>query len=426
MGDPESESRKSEHKKLEEEIHEAIPDQAAEVLKKFLSRSLSWSAQQLERLSDSPFVDRTGFARSVKSAGEQLQKAAIDPSGALEVTLADLHQAFEGAMEATLESYRLADSSVKRSIMENVPAVSIMGPTFRQTAREVRTSLRKQGLDIDADQLMSDFEKSGKRRMVLFIPGLFSDETLWSSSGTPFSFAETVEVQDGFCAFFRFPPLQSIPETGAELLQILREIRRLHSGPVDVVAYSEGGLILRSALFQDQNGRDASSSESITPWIRHILMISSPDSGSFLEKMGFWIGLGLAGLSQLAHQLIDYPELERSPAIQDLSAGRIRKDGNDEQLYYGELDDVPATQIYSLLSKNNNVWESWLGDGVVEEVSLAYLSARVYAKKENPGNRIHCILGRNHFQILNDPGTSRILRSVLQENFSNRPTGRTG
>lgn len=436
MDESESDSRKSEekseHQKLEEEINKAIPRDAAELLQGFLSRSLSWSGQQLERLSDSPFVDRTGFARAVKTAGEQLKKAALDPAGALEVTLADLHQAFEGAMDATMESYRLADSSVKRSIMENVPAVSIMGPSFTRSGTDVRTSLRKEGKDISPRDLVNDFRASGKERIVLFVPGLFSDETLWSNSGTPFSFEETVESLNGFCAYLRFPPLQSIPRTGAELLSILDSIRSLHQPGIDIVSYSEGGLILRSALYLDKNRpalagdtEGISETGSVSRWIRHALMISSPDAGSFLEKMGFWIGLGLAGLSQLANQLLDYPELERSQAIKDLGRGRIRPEEESEQLYFGELDDIPATQIYSLLSKNNNVWESWLGDGVVEEVSLAYLSARVYATKENAPNRVHCILGRNHFQILNDPATSRILRSVLMENFSSRPTGKT-
>ncbi|MBR31528.1 MAG: hypothetical protein CMN77_09430 [Spirochaetaceae bacterium] len=408
-----SDRKKSKRPRLEDEIHKAIPEDGAERLQRFLSHSLSWSGQQLEKLSDSPFVDRTGFARAVKSAGDRLQQAAQDAPQILESTLADLHQAFEGAFQSTVESYRLADSSVRRSVMENVPAVSIMGSSFRAADQNIKTSFRKEGKDMSPEQLVADFKESGQSRMALFLPGLFSDESLWNNSGTPFSFPETVGSMDIYSAFLRFPPLQSIPDSGAQLLSLLKSLKNLHSQPIDIVAYSEGGLILRSALDQDQT-----SGADITPWIRHALMISSPDAGSFLEKMGFWIGLGLAGLSQLANQLLNYPELERSPAIEDLSLGRIRSgQGEGAKLYYGELDQVPATQIYSLITKNNNVWESWLGDGVVEEVSLAYLSARVYARKKNPANRVHCILGRNHFQILNDPATSRILRSVLQESF---------
>lgn len=412
-----SESQKKGRPGLEEEIHRAIPTAAAERLQRFLSHSLSWSGQQLEKLSDSPFVDRTGFAHAVKSAGDRLQQAAQDAPQVLETTLADLHQAFEGAFESTVESYRLADSSVRRSVLENVPAVSVLGSSFK-AGETIRTSFRMDGQDIGVQQLLDAYRSSGKKRMVIFLPGLFSDESLWQNSGTPFPFSEAVDSMDGFCAFLRFPPLQSIPDTGRELLELLLSLKEHHNQPVDLVAYSEGGLVLRSALDQDQR-----NGSHIIPMIRHALMISSPDAGSFLEKMGFWIGLGLAGLSQLAHQLLNYPELERSAAIEDLSLGRIRKAEEQEpgRLYYGELDRIPATQIYSLITKNNNVWESWVGDGVVEEVSLAYLSARVYAKKENAVNRVHCVLGRNHFQILNDPATSRILRSVLNEPFSIKP-----
>ncbi|MBU44695.1 MAG: hypothetical protein CMN76_15845 [Spirochaetaceae bacterium] len=435
-----SDSNEEQQKKLEEEIHSAIPADAAERLQRFLSHSLSWSGRQLEKLSDSPFVDRTGFARSVKEAGDRLKKAAEDAPRVLETTLADLHEAFDGAFQSTVESYRLADSSVRRSVMENVPAVSIMGNSFRAPDHEVQTSFRKDGKDISVPELIQDFRKSGRRRLVVFLPGLFSDESLWANSGTPFSYVETVESLDGYSAFVRFPPLQSIPETGARLKELLHELKSGHPDYIDIVAYSEGGLILRSALYQDRptegsdskvasnsNQSSGSNESALAGWIRHVLMISSPDGGSFLEKMGFWIGLGLAGLSQLANQLLNYPELERSPAIEDLSLGRIRPEDQGqtvlERIYFGELDAVPATQIYSLVTKNNNVWESWLGDGVVEEVSLARLSADVYARKENPANRVHCILGRNHFQILNDPAITRILRSVLDESFSDRKTG---
>ncbi|MCB1305656.1 MAG: hypothetical protein KDK37_15315 [Leptospiraceae bacterium] len=416
--DPDKGRDSGKNRKLLEEIQKSIPEDAARRLQTFLSHSLSWSGQQLEKLSDSPFVDRTGFAKAVRSAGDELQKAANqDPTELLESTLVELQGALEGAFQSTMASYRLADTTVRRSVLENVPAVSVLGSSFRSPDHDIRTSLRRNGTDESVNQFLEGFRKSGHSRIVFFVPGLFSDESLWTQCGSPKHFASLAESLGGFAGFFRFPPLESIIVVAGEFLSILQALRKeIPDVPMDIVTYSEGGLIVRAALYRDQNEIQGPESGAITAWIRHILMISSPDGGSFLEKMGFWIGLGLAGLSQLAGRLINYPEMERSPAIKDLSLGRIRESDSD-QLYFGELDKVPCTQVYSLISKNNNVWESWLGDGVVEETSLAYLSARVYASKPNPSRRVHCILGKNHFEILNDESVSRILTEVWNESF---------
>lgn len=87
-------------------------------------------------------------------------------------------------------------------------------------------------------------------------------------------------------------------------------------------------------------------------------------------------------------------------------------------LYFGELDDVNATQIYSLVTKTESKWSSWIGDGIVEKPSLTLLSDKVYRKKSNPESRVHCLFETSHYQVMAHPQTSRILRGTLNDRIN--------
>lgn len=117
---------------------------------------------------------------------------------------------------------------------------------------------------------------------------------------------------------------------------------------------------------------------------------------------------------------------QRSDAIKDLSHGIIREEdwarSNQleryvSDLYFGELDDVNATQIYSLVSEEESKWSSWIGDGIVEKPSLTLLSDKVYRKKSDPASRVHCLFGTSHYQVITHPETREILRRVLTDRF---------
>lgn len=207
-----------------------------------------------------------------------------------------------------------------------------------------------------------------------------------------------------------------------DLVENLLNSPELKDKTLDVISYSQGGLIFRSALYQSKRNGSQFSKR-----IRHALVINSPDGGSYIEKIGFWLGLGAESLPILPVHILGFIGNQRSDAIKDLSHGIIREEDwiqNDQMkrylndLYFGELDDINATQIYSLVTETESKWSSWIGDGIVEKPSLTLLSDKVYRKKSNPESRVHCLFGTSHYQVMAHPQTSRILREVLNDRMN--------
>ena len=193
----------------------------------------------------------------------------------------------------------------------------------------------------------------------------------------------------------------------------------------DFICYSQGGLLLRSALYYAKAvaGQDA---ESYLPLpIGKAVLISSPDGGSYIEKLGFWLGLTMEFMPLLSLKAIGFVGNQRAEAMKDMSHGIIREEDRDnsasnqvarylQERYFGELDDIDAYQVYSLVSEKEGI-EAWLGDGVVEKPSLAMLSQRVFRAKENPDSRVHVIQDCSHFQIMHTEEASRILREIYSK-----------
>lgn len=205
------------------------------------------------------------------------------------------------------------------------------------------------------------------------------------------------------------------------LIEALLNSPEIKGGTLDVISYSQGGLIFRSALYQAKQKNSPFSDR-----IRHALVINSPDGGSYIEKIGFWLGLGAESLPILPINILGFIGNQRSDAIKDLSHGIIREEDwiqNDQikryvnDLYFKELDEVNATQIYSLVTKEESKWSSWIGDGIVEKPSLTLLSDRVYRKKSDPESRVNCLLETSHYQVITHPETHKILRRVLTSPF---------
>ncbi|MCB1168483.1 MAG: alpha/beta hydrolase, partial [Leptospiraceae bacterium] len=218
-------------------------------------------------------------------------------------------------------------------------------------------------------------------------------------------------------------PGNPIPENGRALYEMLHDFfaqEEFYQSRPRALCYSQAGLILRSALYLSQ--QPDSSSEDFSKWLDHVIFISSPDGGSYIEKLGFWIGLGLSRVPLPVVSLLGAIGNERSEAMKDLSHGIIRiedrtmdqTDRYGAETYHGELENLMGTQIYSSVSEKSEIWGSWFGDGVVEDTSLKKLSDSVFRKKENPDDRVHHLTGLSHFQIMNAPETMAIVRRILE------------
>ena len=400
-----------------------VTDQTLEGVRKVLSGSLTWTGERLEEISGAlPFVPPDSkLPKNLAESGQTLQKVGDQASDNFLQAISSTREAFRAA----LESIDVADDVLHKTLFENIPVSSVVGDSFAGVVKtsNIKTSFRLNGADVSVREVAADFRGSGLRKIILGVPGLFCDESLWSACGTPLPVTDLVRELGFYPLMMRFNPGDHISSNSRDLLMLMKEftsLEEIDETPINVIAYSLGGLILRGALYQDNL---AEKTQSILKGrIAKTILVSSPDGGSYLEKIGFWVGLGLEKLPLPVVNWIGYVGNQRSDAINDLSHGIIREEDWKEggqlkryvgRLYFGELDDVDAYQVYSQVSVADDPWVSWFGDGIVEEASLSSLSDQVYRKKPDPDNRVHVIRGKSHFQVMHSSELNKILRNIL-------------
>lgn len=392
-----------------------------ESVRSILTQSFDWSSKQLSQLSGIPLVQNTSLSEFFSKSGESLKNASEKTEQGLTRALSSTAK----AMHETLDALEKADLVVKRIFFENIPVSSIVGESFAGlvTTSHIQASFRLEGKDVGIQEILMDWKKSKLPRLILCIPGLFCDEGLWNAKGE-LPLSDTMKECGYYPIYLRFNPgihLSTNAKLMLNLIEALLNSPETKGRTLDVISYSQGGLIFRSALYQAKQ-----KNSSFSDRIRHALVINSPDGGSYIEKIGFWLGLGAESLPILPINILGFIGNQRSDAIKDLSHGIIREEDwiqNDQikryvnDLYFKELDEVNATQIYSLVTKEESKWSSWIGDGIVEKPSLTLLSDRVYRKKSDPESRVNCLLETSHYQVITHPETHKILRRVLTNPF---------
>ncbi|TGL60716.1 esterase/lipase family protein [Leptospira sarikeiensis] len=388
-------------------------------VKSALAGSFEWCAKSLSEISTTPLVQGTQLGEFLQNTGKTLGEAGNK-------TEEGLSKAFEStaqAMHTALEALSSAESKIQRKVFENISVSSIVGESFAGfvTTSEIQGSFRLNGEDVSPERVIEDWKKSGSKKPILCIPGLFCDEGLWINNGeVPFS--EILLKENYYPFYLRFNPGAHISDNGSKLLELFKKLledQELQKNKFDIVSYSQGGLILRSALYKSiEEGKPLSSN------IRKVLFISSPDGGSYIEKVGFWLGLSAEAMPIFPVQLVGYIGNQRSDAMKDLSHGIIRekdwKEGThlsryDKGKYFGELDDIDAYQIYSFVSEEEGDWSSWIGDGIVEKPSLTLLSDPVLRKKTNPEKRVKLLKGLSHYQIMPSPELREYFLEIFKE-----------
>lgn len=389
-----------------------------EGVRSILTESFDWTSKQLSQLSDAPLIQNTSLSEFLSKSGESLRNAGQKTEQGLTQALTSTAK----AMHVALDALENADIVVKRTLFENIPVSSIVGESFAGlvTTSHIKASFRLDGKDVEYQEILMDWKNSKLPNLILCIPGLFCDEGLWNAKGeVPLS--DTMKECGYYPIYLRFNPgihLSTNAKLMLELVENLLNSPELKDKTLDVIAYSQGGLIFRSALYQART-----KNSPFPKKIRHALVINSPDGGSYIEKIGFWLGLGAESLPILPVSIVGFIGNQRSDAIKDLSHGIIREEDwvhNDQikrytnDSYFGELDDINATQIYSLVTEEESKWSSWIGDGIVEKPSLTLLSDKVYRKKPNPESRVYRLLETSHYQVMTHPETREILRKVLK------------
>lgn len=390
-------------------IAAGITNGALTGVQSFLNSSFQWSIQQLKQLQAPPAV-----AELIEQSISKLEQTAKQT----ESTLNQAIDSTSNAMQVSRQALDTAFQAIQSSIFENVAVSSIVGESFADviTTSEIRPSFRLNGKDVSIEKVAD--QSSENTDLLLCVPGLFCDETMWHR----FWADSNLKLQ---FLYARFNPGAHISDNGKALLLMIEQIAdcpKFKNCKLNIITYSQGGLILRSALYQlAQKGE---GHNQLLAKLGKTILISSPDGGSYIEKVGFWLGMAAESMPIWAVQLIGKIGNQRSDAMKDLSHGLIREedwqnidhpDRYGKQLYFGELDNVDAYQIYSIIANDDSSFSSWIGDGVVEKSSLTKLS-NVFQSKQAAANglsRSTVLNNLSHYSILESDQLKQSVNKIL-------------
>jgi pimeloyl-ACP methyl ester carboxylesterase len=379
----------------------------------------------LELLSKIQFLP-LDWKENLEKSSLALHDSTIESSKALELAIEATNEAFSKALNAM----DIANRHSIDFIYDNRVLSSILGSSHNSliSLTEIKMSFRSLGKDISIEEILYDYKQSGLSKIILFIPGLFTDESLWLdrtltidnrnviSSGI----ADDYQRRGYYPIFIRFNHGKHISDNGKELLLLLTDL--LNKAPslrLNVFCYSIGCLVFRSTLYYARENLSEISIKNIDK----VIFISSPDGGSYLEKAGFWATFLMERAPTLAIQLIGIIGNLRSDAIKDLSHGVIREeDWNQfnylsrywQNHYFGELDNINCYQLYSSFGEENSILQEWLGDGIVELSSLTLLRDNVFLKKDRTQLRSTNITGNNHFTILQSGFLRKRIAEIME------------
>lgn len=386
-------------------------EKTLEFTKNTISKSLNWSGDSLEVLSKN-----LAFWEEARLKLEETSKNLKLSSEEHRIKIESAIQDSVSLFEKGLKQVKFWEKTTDTLITENRVLSSILGSTMDGSVKlsKITMSFRNKGEDITTKQLVDDFLQSGDSEITFFIPGLFTDESLWRNKRVKIKermvlsrgLGDFLDGRGYYPAYIRFNHGLHISENGTELLKLVHEINELLPDvKIHIVAYSIGCLITRSMLYQSKQ-----DGEKRICNLGKVVHIASPDKGSYLEKLGFWVGILMEKAPVTAVSIIGKIGNFRSDAIKDLSHGIIRREDwaiqspaerSGKDFYFGELDGEDFYQAYAVFSLPDKPALSWMGDGIVEVESLRYLSTKLTHQLPNPTYRIQEIQGANHFTILN-------------------------
>ncbi|MCZ8343536.1 MAG: hypothetical protein O9301_10920 [Leptospira sp.] len=366
---------------------------------------------------------------------EALQKVGIQIKETGDKSHESIRQAIETtniAFDKALFRVEVTAKQGEDFIFDNRTISSVIGSSLDQRIKltKIDLSFRTFGKDISIKETIEEYKTSRKSKSVLFVPGLFTDETVWQEQIIKYktrnikTLGIAKELQDlGYHPFYlRFNHGLPIHENGKKLMHYL-DIFFAEDPEIkpEVICYSLGCLVFRSCLYHAKLENK--------PWIDRfgkVISVASPNKGSYLEKLGFWLGFLLERSPNLALKVIGLIGNLRSDAIKDLSFGLIRKEergwlatisGYFQETYFGELDHLDVYQSYALLDGIHNPLQNFLGDGIVEKQSLTYLTDKVYAHRDRQELRTKELIKENHFSILSSRKLVHWIKEVLDDRF---------
>ncbi|MDF3820595.1 hypothetical protein P3G55_11825 [Leptospira sp. 96542] len=392
----------------------------------FLIKGSLTSAGDGISLVSNAFFYKPEWREALQKAGVQIKETGEKSHESLKQAIDTSNQAFEKA----LFKVGLTAKQSENFIFDNRMISSVIGSAHNQKIKltKIDMSLRKIGEDMSVTEAVNDWKTSKSSKSVIFVPGLFTDETVWMEQWIPYkkrkikSLGIATELENiGYFPFYlRYNHGLPIYENGKKLMNLFDQI--FEEDPniqPNIICYSLGCLIFRSCLYH-------AKLENKT-WLSKfgkMIFISSPNKGSYLEKFGFWLGFLMEKSPVIALKIIGMIGNLRSDAIKDLSFGLIRKEdkgwletisGYFQETYFGELNEFDAFQAYSLMEDISSPLQNFLGDGIVEKKSLTYLTNKVYNLKSNPKLRTFELIKHNHFSIISARPLIHWIKQVFGE-----------
>jgi pimeloyl-ACP methyl ester carboxylesterase len=282
----------------------------------------------------------------------------------------------------------------------------VMGDRLAATGNPLATSmsLRWKGRALQEQVLPAALSP----RVLLFIHGLCMNDLQWQpappAGGHVDALAATLHAEP---IRLRYNSGQHISYNGRELSLQLERLLALWPTAIEsisVVAHSMGGLVMRSALQQAQEG--------CMRWpqrLRHIVFLGTPHHGAPLERTGNWVGqllrhtaysapftrlveLRSAGITDLRHGLLLDSDWQGS--------GRFERRADTRTAVPLPTDVACFTVAATTAAQRSALTDRIVGDGLVPLHSALGQHDDAARCLDFADDTQHVCYGMNHMQLL--------------------------
>lgn len=292
----------------------------------------------------------------------------------------------------------------------------------QQNALATPMTLRYQGKPLDWQTMPADLPHTG--RVLLMIHGLCMNDLQWHTSyqGKSVNHGEAVARALGYLPLYlRYNSGLSIASNGQALALQLEDLCDRWPGAIkqlSVLAYSMGGLVIRSACHYAQT-----HSLRWPKRLRHLIFLGTPHHGAPLESAGHW----LEQLLPVTPYSMPFVKLTRirSQGIRDLRHGKVidasrnnreRTIGRDPRQPLPLPSGVACFAIAGTTSaKRTLLAERLIGDGLVPLRSALGLHRERAHQLDFPSEHTLIAYRTTHMALLGSPEVGAQLLDWLDD-----------
>ena len=240
-------------------------------VKEILDKSMTWTADTLENLSDEKFLQVDDLPVYLHVAGVNVKKASDITVAGMKIAMNSTETAFAVANK----SLDIAEDYMIKTLYENKVISSILGSSHDDliSFSKIKMSFRYNQEDIDAQTVIDLYRESGLNKVILYVPGLFCDESLWVKvAEEDTGLGDHFLNQGYFPIYIRYNQGAHISVNGKDLEDLLEKLFELEPNlPLNIITYSQGGLVLRSTLYYAKL-----NSQEFLSKLQKVFIISSP------------------------------------------------------------------------------------------------------------------------------------------------------